>query len=515
VNAEKQRRYRVLHVADPHFGNCHFVGNPSETGSRHAEELIDLLKRHKLLSPKFDAMVLSGDFTFACEPGGFESAERFIDLLAPHIERGGIVVIPGNHDIDLSTPVVVGQLSLPTPKWEAERQFRQFLSRIAKHVGTPNHSLSMITRIPCANGPALVIVGLNSCRVERRDAQGWGYVGTDQIYEVGHKLLGPGGARDGDLIVAVTHHNLLPIWDLGVQTLGNVPERRKFSFTMDAGGTLGFLADLGVSVLLHGHTHVQSVKRVDGYGFGADRQATLTLILGSGSLGITAGRNDEPHHFQVIELEDSELFYWDLSCSVHQRNEPRNWVVSPKPHRASLFAYWDSSRAESVLERKRRESHTCQYDFDVMQSWSVLGPWKSAPATRHEAASRLLPVVQAGGAPWATTECLERVMDEITSNPPSEFELCNWTLAQYLADRIKKAAQSWSLLSKWQSEPKTKEGVVTELLAAVLRVKPSATADQIEKTIRDIVLNPPLPNETCGLTLEGYIAARLKTENPG
>jgi hypothetical protein len=52
-------RYRILHVADPHFSNCHFTGTPSDAGRHHAEELLRVLEENDLLLQPFDALVLS------------------------------------------------------------------------------------------------------------------------------------------------------------------------------------------------------------------------------------------------------------------------------------------------------------------------------------------------------------------------------------------------------------------------------------------------------------------------
>ena len=111
--------------------------------------------------------------------------------------------------------MVIGRLSLPTQKEEAEARFRDFLSSIGTHVATPNKHLSVVKRLQSRGAEkGLIIIGLNSCRVERRDAQGWGYVGIDQIYEVASKLsdpTNPDRARQDDIVLAVLPQPL-PIW---------------------------------------------------------------------------------------------------------------------------------------------------------------------------------------------------------------------------------------------------------------------------------------------------------------
>jgi predicted phosphodiesterase len=427
-------RYRILHIADPHFTNSHFLtGNPSDIGDRHARELIGQLEKHELLSTSFDAMVLSGDFTFRFAAEGFVAAEEFIQQLSYLVRPKGIVVIPGNHDIDLKQPIPIKELRLPTPKPEAEEKFRAFLARIEPHIGTPNQHLSMVTRID--GKPGLVIVGLNSCRVERMDAQGWGYVGMDQIDNIGRKLLSADGAKDGDIVLAVTHHNLLPIWDLGLQVLGYAPDKRKFSFTMDAGSVLSFLADLGIGALLHGHTHVQSVKRVEGYGSNDGKNGPM-LVLGAGSLGIAGLRDDPPHHCQIIEIEDGLVKFLDLSCLVYPRNTPRIWDATPPVLGGSIFAFWEGKKAKSALTAHLAKSKTASFDYQNMQSWSELRARELGPHAWNEVIDRLYEMVHKM-EPAATRDKVLQTVEDLLSNPPPEHEICNWAVESYIARKLK------------------------------------------------------------------------------
>ena len=428
--------YRILHIADPHFSNCHFVGKPADVGVQHAKELVQILRDCEL-KPSFDSIVLSGDFTFACRPDGFDAAVEFINELRRHVKTKSILVIPGNHDVVLGTTVQIGRLSLPTSKYEAEKEFRTFLSRLGFPAEQINHHLSMVTRIGGRGAGGLVLVGLNSCRVERRDAQGWGYVGADQTYEVGQALLSARqGARaeEGDLLLAVMHHNPLPIWDLGVQSVSSVPDKRKFSFVMDAGKTLGFLADLGIGVLLHGHTHVQSAKRVEGYGtaglWGAN-DSDATLILGAGSLGIAiGGPDDPPHHFQIIEIDDTLLRCHDVTCpSYHPRGTQRTWMCKPSPGRAYCI-FWDPRRTERALKEREHSSRVASFDYEVMQSWSVLTTKMLRPEGRNELAALYERVSKM--APSATLDQVSRLIESLFGDPPAEYVMCEWTLEQHL-----------------------------------------------------------------------------------
>jgi 3',5'-cyclic AMP phosphodiesterase CpdA len=445
--------YRILHIADPHFSNCHFTGRPSDVGRRHAEEIEEVLQKHTQLAPKFDAMVLSGDFTFGCQQDGFEAAQTFIDRLSVHVRPKGILAIPGNHDVNLGgDPVRIGDLSLPMPKEEAEAAFSKFLKQIRSHTGQPagdpNHWLSMVTRVHRPDERGLVIIGLNSSRVERRDAKGWGYVGMDQIYQIADALSdskSDNRAQKDDVLVAVIHHNPLPIWDLGLDTIASSPERRKFSFMMDAGSVLGFLADLGVGVLLHGHTHVQSAKSVDGYGSDHDRKTDSTLILGSGTFSLATGRRDArfnpAHHFQIIEIETGKgetpgLRFQDFNSLFERRDAPRKWSAKKLSTGHPLSVSWDGKRAARALREKEFDCNRAKLDYEIMQSWSVLRTKELKPddwlRTLDELCERVK-AIERSATPARVSQAVEKLFKE----PPTEYDLCEWTLEQYLTRILK------------------------------------------------------------------------------
>lgn len=365
--------YRILHVADPHFSRCHFHhhNDPGRIGRDHADEL----KNFFVAERPFDAAILSGDFTFQCNEDGFTAARAFIDNLAEIVNPGGIIVIPGNHDIALQKPVTIRRLSLPTEKEEAEKPFRRFLDSVKSHVGVADDFLSTAIRVESAEGPGLVIIGLNSCRVERWDAQGWGYVGADQIWNIGAKLLET--ARDGDIVIAVVHHNPLPIWDLELPSLAFVPAHRKFSFTLDAGSVLRALADLGVGLVLHGHTHIESVKRVEGYGC-HERANSPTLVLGSGSLGLLGNFGDPPHHFQTIELQHDLRLDWKDWNALHYpvRNSKRTWMPSGIKKHGMMHVEWNSKSAERILHDLSPAAQQANWIYDCFRSWSKLRAFK-------------------------------------------------------------------------------------------------------------------------------------------
>jgi hypothetical protein len=69
----------------------------------------------------------SGDFTFGCDPGGFEIARHFVTEIKELGDSGIVLLIPGNHDINIGKDAArFGKLSLPTRKEQAEELYRSF-----------------------------------------------------------------------------------------------------------------------------------------------------------------------------------------------------------------------------------------------------------------------------------------------------------------------------------------------------------------------------------------------------
>lgn len=109
--------YRILHIADPHFSYCHYKdGTPAEIGRRYADELFDVIDQKSLYPRPFDCIVLSGDFTFSCRNEGFEAAEAFVVAISQYTAPQSVVVLPGNHDVNLADAVLIRKLYLPPPQ---------------------------------------------------------------------------------------------------------------------------------------------------------------------------------------------------------------------------------------------------------------------------------------------------------------------------------------------------------------------------------------------------------------
>ena len=429
--------YWVLHIADPHFSRSHFNdSDPAAIGRRHAMEVKDQLREHDLSRDPFHALVLSGDYTFAYDPKGFVAAAKFVAVLSDLVQPQAIVLIPGNHDVDISNCLPIGKFSVPVEKEQAEKKFREFLEAVQKYVKTPNLFLSMSLRVENKGQPGLVLLGMNSCRVERWDAQGWGYVGLDQVRELGSQLVSPrvGGApaKEGDVVIGITHHNLLPVWDLPLVEMMVLPGQRKLSFTVDSASVLHALNDLGVAALLHGHTHVISPKHVVGYG---KEDEGSTMVFGAGSLGLWHP-SCKSHHIQVLQIDPESIRVHDLTCEAHQRNKERTWIAAI-PRDVKIFRRWNRLRGQRALLAMAKAAGDANLAWESMDSWSRLRAYSDAtrwPGVLAQIHQDVRELPRGADATLARIQELIRIL--LFDAPPDEESISGLTLQEYLLQRL-------------------------------------------------------------------------------
>jgi hypothetical protein len=419
----------------------------------YESEDTDILDKHKerLYPRPFDCILLSGDSTFACDRKGFEAAEAFVSEIAGLAPHHRVVILPGNHDVMLVKPVRIRNLYLPASKDEAEAPLRSFLTNIQKYTSATSEWLTGYYREERPGLPGLYIEAMNSCRVERRDAQGWGFIGVDQLYQLGHILI-HGRENDpswkppkpGDIVLAVTHHNPLPLWDIGLEEIRNPPRRRKVSFVMDAASLLSFLSDLGLMVLLHGHAHTRSVKVVDGYnGAGVPRSSPL-WVMGTGSFGIRLRDKDEGHHLQILEIGTDdyghpELRYQDLMSDYCGRDTKREWRMAEDMGKVPLTSAWNPESARKEFDLHKYERYSIGLLMEVANSWSILRTKKLEPAGWEAVFTGICHRTMEAGARLGITSLtisgIHKILETIFDDPPSEFEICNVRLEQIILDR--------------------------------------------------------------------------------
>lgn len=349
--------FRALHLSDFHFGpmaHWHDENNPAMAGVWLAQEVIQALNKNQLpdVSPlDFDAVILSGDFAWRGKPaaGGtaypsiscFRSAHAFVmELVREGLvnrELANLVVMPGNHDISRSDRMGDPERT----RTEAEQEFREFLRllfpndphRLTSHLGYC-HVFSSREGPPVR---PVVLLSLNSCRIETAFTPGLGWVGYDQIYslirsDLPERLkqwerLAPERTLELPVCIACLHHHVhltdpIPPSDMSAR------EEGKVSILTDAPEMLDALMELGFGIILHGHAH--SPRRYAyGQHFRRERHLSLAAIAGAGSVCLAKESKNihHSHQFQVVECLENDVVIRSYEVPLRGRNEPRQWTA--------------------------------------------------------------------------------------------------------------------------------------------------------------------------------------------
>ncbi|HTU43892.1 MAG TPA: metallophosphoesterase [Bryobacteraceae bacterium] len=447
--------YRLLHLTDLHFTqSSHWLASPSELNSplrsdeakdiarKHFEDLRRALSAHQETQPPFDAIVLGGDFTHRHHRHGFAIAEAFIQLLVNEGEeqgaltkRGRILAVPGNHDVNLGKTyhVFTGQQQaeakktptavLSIPQSEREREYRDFLAGAEGHLAPANEHLSSVLRITKPlrisedeEKRGLVLVGLNSCRIERHSAQGWGYVGLDQVDAVLQALLKE-PPLEGDALVAIAHHNPLPLWDLDLPVLASDVGDRKISFLTDASSVLEALTSCGFSLLLHGHSHRPKLASLEGYDFRPKAIRKKLVISGQGSFCATPAGWDM-HNLAVIQIEPRDVFVFGISAPETTATVDRRWDSPPAGDNQPTSEVWNwkARRVREALDHLSDRSKVAAVQWEIMESWAPLYVRESQGRDAQEWLNALKQlagdVSNAAGRP-IETEVVQKVIDNM------------------------------------------------------------------------------------------------------
>ena len=348
----------------------------------HFQELVQALSKRKETSPAFDAVILSGDFTDQHVDHGFEIAGLWVRLLIQNgfARKDKILLIPGNHDVNLGKMMGNSKTCLPVPRAVAENSYREFLRRLGPPFDKPAADLSVATRLEHGNStPGLILVGLNSCRTERKDSQGWGYVGLDQLSSIMRRIY-DGKAeivpRDDDVMIAFTHHNPLPLWDVGLPEMSKPTGERKVSFLIDAYWLLTALNTFGFAALLHGHAHLPKTACLEGYDPRPDRTKRPFIVSAQGSF--SASLDDcEKHHFAVIEIQPHErmLGFSHFYAGRVTHGTKRTWEVFPKQESEKWTLGdpgWHRKNVPEALQLLEERTVTAADQWQIMESWAPL-----------------------------------------------------------------------------------------------------------------------------------------------
>ena len=243
-------KIRILHISDLHLGS-----------SKNLRELTDVVEMvadcylKGCLDGETKVLIISGDITTAGRTGPYNDALKLLSQLAERIQPSQIICCPGNHDI---TTYPDGK------RFDAYNKFCLSLTSQPEQLMGSTRTSSLIL-----NNVGLNVISINSAHH------------LDHTY-------GEVPAR----MHAVVHHPL-------VSSSSSGPSIRNSS------EVLAELCQHGVSGILHGHGHGESVLRVG---------SGQTPILGVGSLLFPPVGNLN-NQFGVYEFDDGTL----ESASVFRR----------------------------------------------------------------------------------------------------------------------------------------------------------------------------------------------------
>lgn len=238
----------ILHLSDLHFGGDY--GYPQISAGTDWS-LCDRLIQD-LEGVRVGVVLVSGDVITQARHRDYKKVTAFLQKLATCLGLDVVrqlVVVPGNHDIRLTSKPDKRQVIRNAVNWKQEKPFRNFL----KQLHGVECEVPRVERI-CLKGQLIEILAMNSVRLRYKPWKDYGFVD----WSLYRDMLGPSTALEGGpLRIAVLHHHLLSAFPIEMPI-----EDRPISITVDAGEVLVGLQRLGFRVVLQGHQHVPRVSRV-------------------------------------------------------------------------------------------------------------------------------------------------------------------------------------------------------------------------------------------------------------
>jgi 3',5'-cyclic AMP phosphodiesterase CpdA len=292
----------LLHLSDLHLGNPEphqYIDDhksPIAMGDRRAQrdvlrETLLALEDDRTLA-SVDAVIVSGDLTNRSDPSGFK---EFPELMAPvfrSVQPENVVVVPGNHDVPWEPgPGIPGRYDGFLQATRAQRLVTPLLDgQDFDHAG-PLTSRGAGPHV--LEGDDFLVIPINSSnfcwgkeplddvaaeelltapaselaklveQLRRHDVARVSNAQIKQLLEMlrtDQPLLFQPELEDTRVRIAVLHHQLLPI--------GPAEELKSFESLTNLGAVRELFAQLGISIVLHGHKHESALY----WDFVADRR---------------------------------------------------------------------------------------------------------------------------------------------------------------------------------------------------------------------------------------------------
>jgi 3',5'-cyclic AMP phosphodiesterase CpdA len=255
------RRARTLTDAAPGEGALASMLETTPTNTN-----LRLLRAARAVAEQdVDAVVITGD----CTDDG-DGWELVAAAFAPWRDRGRLFAIPGNHDLYLFP---IASSTRPRPTHESKRaRWRNFASEASLEVEACGAWKRFVE-------PAdAVLVGLDSCsRRQRAFFRQNGAIGPEQLGWL-RELAKTGEWKDARHRVVLFHHHVVPL-PVGVGKRAPT----EIGMRLDDGRAFAeVLAEIGATLVMHGHRHVSERRHPAGYDFELLAAPSLTLGCKSG-----------------------------------------------------------------------------------------------------------------------------------------------------------------------------------------------------------------------------------------
>ncbi len=300
----------ILWLTDLHFSDSHHAYGHSDISEDSLSTLLhDQITNLEIEIPS--AIIVSGDLTFTATESEFSNAEGFLRKVNSFygIDPYKLSVCPGNHDFSfLNTSTNIQPVTDSCSK-----SYKDFYRNVFNCV--PSKHFSSIRRFLTKSLIPIEIISINSVSLQQiqvceenekgqktvlHNFTGLGYVGMDQIREVESELKKTN--KSNAVRILVLHHHILPVLEVEEPKIDT-----SYSMILDAGAVNDFIFRNKISVVLHGHSHKHSYRRI---GSEPDSSESFDCnVVGLGSTGASEKDLSEgdPNMFGILSFKEKNL----------------------------------------------------------------------------------------------------------------------------------------------------------------------------------------------------------------
>lgn len=302
----------VMHLSDLHFGSGHGHGQP-----RTFQSLWESLEPEFagfLAGIQPNVVVVSGDLTSQGSRDEFGQAREFLRLLASTlgIPRGNVLVVPGNHDVQLSEKFSYNNYF----EWFVEKFYDDDSAALESHLfGSQRVGESMIVQddlawVRAPAGVAGTFVGFSSTTVSSESShlvKGFtrgtvGNIRTSQASNLAARLahFDP----NASIRFAVLHHQLFPMPSRAPGASEDVLLDDDNRVVVGQASLLNWLSENSIQVVLHGHSHYPASRTVSTHYAGRWRQSGIPIhVFGAGATGAAyRPQGFSEHYYGILSI---------------------------------------------------------------------------------------------------------------------------------------------------------------------------------------------------------------------